>query len=90
MIGPHGVDHFGFVVMTLGDLKILMAQHGHCQSYLCPVMEGSAGRKARSDQMRIDSFEIAAEQTKERRLHLAILPDWCSPRIDGKTAVLRF
>jgi integrase/recombinase XerD len=28
------------------------------------------------------SFEIPAEQTKERRLHLAILPDWCSPRID--------
>ena len=28
------------------------------------------------------SFEIAAEQTKERRLHLAVLPDWCSPRID--------
>jgi len=23
---------------------------------LCPVMEGSAGRKARSDQMRIDSL----------------------------------
>jgi integrase len=28
------------------------------------------------------SFEIPAEETKERRLHLAILPDWCSPRID--------
>jgi integrase len=28
------------------------------------------------------SFEIPAEKTKERRLHLAILPDWCSPRID--------
>ena len=28
------------------------------------------------------SFEIPAEETKERRLHLAILPDWCAPRID--------
>src|SRR6476660_3437405 len=28
------------------------------------------------------SFEIPAEQTKERRLHLAILPDWCSSCID--------
>jgi integrase/recombinase XerD len=28
------------------------------------------------------SFEIPAEETKERRLHLAILPDWCSPRLD--------
>ena len=28
------------------------------------------------------SFEIPAEETKERRLHLAVLPDWSSPRID--------
>ena len=25
------------------------------------------------------SFEIPAEETKERRLHLAILPEWCAP-----------
>jgi Na+/proline symporter len=46
----------GVVVVALGDFKILMAQHGHCQSHLCPVMDCSAGRKARSDQMRIDSL----------------------------------
>jgi site-specific recombinase XerD len=28
------------------------------------------------------SFEIPSEQTKERRLHLALLPDWSAPRID--------
>jgi integrase len=28
------------------------------------------------------SFEIPAAETKERRLHLAVLPDWCSPCID--------
>jgi integrase len=28
------------------------------------------------------SLEIPAEATKERRLHLVLLPDWCTPRID--------
>jgi integrase len=28
------------------------------------------------------SFEIPAEETKERRLHLAVLPDWSAPCID--------
>jgi integrase len=28
------------------------------------------------------SFEIPAKETKERRLHLAVLPDWCAPCID--------
>ena len=28
------------------------------------------------------SVDIPAEETKERRLHLAVLPDWCAPCID--------
>jgi integrase len=28
------------------------------------------------------SLEIPADETKERRLHLALLPDWCTPCID--------
>ena len=28
------------------------------------------------------SFDIPAEETKERRLHLAVLPDWSAPCID--------
>ena len=28
------------------------------------------------------SFDIPDNETKERRPHIAILPDWCTPRID--------
>src|SRR6516165_7948896 len=54
LIGSHGVDHPGLVVMALGDNVTLMMQHGHCQSHLRPMMDSSAGRKAGSDQMRSD------------------------------------
>src|SRR5262249_1875614 len=54
LIGPHGVDHACLVVMALGDNVTLMMQHGHCQSHLRHMMDGSAGCKAGSDQMRSD------------------------------------
>jgi hypothetical protein len=31
LIGAHGVNHPGLVVMALGDVKILVVKHSHCQ-----------------------------------------------------------
>jgi hypothetical protein len=54
VIGAHGVDHFGLIVMALRDFGTLMTKHGHGQSHMGPVMHRGAGYETRTEQMRID------------------------------------
>jgi hypothetical protein len=41
--------------LALGNLGSLIVKHSHGQSYLRPVMDGSAGCQAGPEQMRIDA-----------------------------------
>src|SRR6202022_2104068 len=56
LVGLHGVDHFGLIVIALQNLRARMLKHSHGQSYLGPVIDGSAGCQAGPERMRIDSL----------------------------------
>jgi hypothetical protein len=43
LVGPHGIDHLGLVVVTSRDLDARMVKHSHRQSYVRTMMDGSAG-----------------------------------------------
>src|SRR6476646_3413088 len=42
LVDLHGVDHFGLIVIALKNLRARMLKHSHGQSYLGPVIDGSA------------------------------------------------
>ena len=56
LVSPYGIDHLGLVIVALGNLGACMVKHCHGQSYLRPVMDGSAGRQARAEQMWTDAL----------------------------------
>ena len=56
LVDLHGVDHFGLIVIALKNLRARMLKHSHGQSYLGPVIDGSAGCQAGPERMRIDSL----------------------------------
>src|SRR6476661_4075313 len=56
LIGAHSVDHFGLIVMALGDFGTLMTKHGNSQSHMGSVMDCGTGYEASTKKMRIDSL----------------------------------
>src|SRR5260370_37737593 len=73
----YGVDHLGLIVVALVNLGACVVKHSHGQSYLGPVMDGSAGCQAGPEQMRIDSLaesikrplaDPTIERSEERRV----------------------